>query len=65
VQIKWVAPTALFVELGAEAFRGSEFPAAGASNSGTGSDSAFGTSVATSAMKFMARGTQLSARRFE
>jgi len=51
VQIKWVAPTALFVELGAEAFRGSEFPAAGASNSGTGAYSAFGHIVATSAMK--------------
>jgi hypothetical protein len=42
VQIKWVAPTTLFVELGAEAFRGSEFPAAKAANSGTGAYSAFG-----------------------
>lgn len=42
VQVKWVAPATMFVELGAEAFSGSEFPAAGAANGGTGAYSAFG-----------------------
>jgi hypothetical protein len=42
VQLKWVAPTTLFAEFGAEAFRGNEFPAAGAAHSGTGAYSAFG-----------------------
>lgn len=36
VQLRWVAPTDLFVELGAEVFRGDNYPAGGASNSGTG-----------------------------
>ncbi len=41
VQLKWVAPTALFVELGGEAFRGSEFPASGAGHDGVGAYTAF------------------------
>jgi hypothetical protein len=41
VQVKWVAPTALFVELGGEAFRGSEFPAEGAGRNGVGVYTAF------------------------
>ncbi len=42
VQLRWVAPTDLFVELGGEAFRGAGFPAGGASNQGKGAWSAFG-----------------------
>lgn len=41
VQLKWVAPTAVFVELGGEAFRGSEFPASGAGHDGVGTYTAF------------------------
>ena len=37
VQISWIAPTDLYVELGAEVFRGDAYPAAGADNSGFGS----------------------------
>jgi hypothetical protein len=41
VQVRWVAPTDLFVELGAEWFRGERFPGGGADNEGTGTYSVF------------------------
>ena len=41
VQLRWVAPTTLFVEFGAEAFRGEHFPAAGAAHGGVGAWTAF------------------------
>ena len=41
VQLRWVAPTDLYLELGTEVFRGSRFPAAGAAHSGFGSSSLF------------------------
>ncbi len=41
IQIRWVAPTDLFLEFGAEAFRGEEFPAGGAAKSGKGTKTAF------------------------
>jgi hypothetical protein len=36
VQLRWVAPTDLFMELGGEAFRGQNYPSGGAANSGAG-----------------------------
>jgi hypothetical protein len=36
VQLRWVAPTELFVEIGAEILRGDGFPAGGAGRGGTG-----------------------------
>jgi hypothetical protein len=36
VQMRWVAPTDLYFELGAEVLRGDRYPAAGAQNSGFG-----------------------------
>ncbi|HET6545698.1 MAG TPA: hypothetical protein VFG55_03005 [Rhodanobacteraceae bacterium] len=36
VQLQWVAPTDLFLQFGTEAFRGDNYPAAGASNGGLG-----------------------------
>lgn len=36
IQLRWLAPTDFFLELGAEVFRGDSFPAAGAENSGSG-----------------------------
>jgi len=41
VQVRWVAPTDLFVEIGAELFRGNAFPAGGAADSGKGVNSLF------------------------
>ena len=41
VQLSWIAPTDLYVELGGEAFRGDAFPAAGAANHGFGSGTVF------------------------
>jgi len=41
IQVSWVAPTGLYLELGAEVFRGDAFPAAGAENDGFGSATAF------------------------
>jgi hypothetical protein len=41
VQVRWLAPTRMFVELGAEGFRGDAYPANGAANKGFGSYSAF------------------------
>lgn len=41
VQVRWLASTAMFLELGAEGFRGDAFPADGAGNRGVGGASAF------------------------
>jgi hypothetical protein len=41
LQLKWVAPTTLFVELGAELMRGDAFPAAGATHGGVGASTLF------------------------
>ncbi|HTQ36290.1 MAG TPA: hypothetical protein VMH77_04575 [Steroidobacteraceae bacterium] len=41
VQLRWVPPTDLFIELGGEAFRGVSFPSAGAQHSGVGVDTLF------------------------
>jgi hypothetical protein len=42
IQLRWLAPTRQFIELGAELFRGDAFPAAGAARWGTGAHSVFG-----------------------
>ena len=42
VQLKWVAPTALFMELGAEAGRGADFPGTDRNTNGAGSTVLFG-----------------------
>lgn len=41
VQLRWLAPTELFLELGAEMFRGGSFPAGGAAREGKGARSVF------------------------
>ena len=41
VQLRWLAPTDLFLEFGAEAFRGDAYPAGGARNSGAGTYTGF------------------------
>ncbi|MDA0705540.1 MAG: hypothetical protein O2907_00915 [Proteobacteria bacterium] len=41
VQLRWVAPTDLYVEVGTEVFRGSRYPASGAADSGYGANSLF------------------------
>ena len=41
IQVRWLAPTDVFMEFGAEALRGEQYPAAGAANSGFGSYSLF------------------------
>ena len=41
VRARWVAPTDVFLELGAEIFRGDNFPAGGAANSGQGTNTVF------------------------
>ena len=41
VQVRWIAPTDQFLEVGAEVLRGSRYPAAGAGNSGFGGRSIF------------------------
>ena len=41
IQVRWVAPLDLFVELGAEGLRGDAFPASGAANAGVGQYSGF------------------------
>jgi hypothetical protein len=41
VQVRWVAPLDLLVELGGEVFRGAQYPAGGAANNGVGSWTAF------------------------
>jgi len=38
VQLRWLAPTDLYLELAAEVFRGDSYPAAGAANGGVGSN---------------------------
>jgi len=42
VQLRWIAPTDLFLELGGEWLRGAHFPAAGAGHNGRGVWTAFG-----------------------
>jgi hypothetical protein len=41
LQLRWVAPLDLFFELGAELFRGEDFPAGGAANNGKGTQAYF------------------------
>jgi hypothetical protein len=41
VQLRWVAPTDLFFELGGEVLRGQNFPSGGAGHAGTGVKTAF------------------------
>ncbi|MEX2163246.1 MAG: hypothetical protein WD823_03245 [Sulfuricaulis sp.] len=41
VQARWVTPTDVFVEVGAELFRGDGFPAGGAANTGKGTHTVF------------------------
>jgi len=41
IQVRWLAPTDVFLEFGGEALRGEQYPAAGAANSGFGSYSLF------------------------
>lgn len=41
IQLRWLAPVDMFVEFGAEAFRGDAFPAANAANQGKGAFSGF------------------------
>jgi len=41
VQASWVAPTDLYLKVGAEVLRGAHYPAAGANNGGTGASSLF------------------------
>lgn len=40
-QLRWVAPTSVFLELGGELFRGASFPAGGAARKGVGTSSLF------------------------
>ena len=42
VQLRWVAPSDLLIEVGGEAFRGVQFPAAGAERGGVGAWTLFG-----------------------
>ena len=41
VQLRWVAPTSLFMEFGGELFRGANFPSGGAQHGGVGTRTAF------------------------
>jgi hypothetical protein len=41
VQVRWLAPTDLYVEVGGELFRGDRYPAGGAANHGFGSEALF------------------------
>jgi len=41
VQLRWLAPTSLFLELGAELLRGDAFPAGGAASDGQGASTLF------------------------
>jgi hypothetical protein len=41
LQVRWLAPTDVYLELGAEAFQGGSYPASGAADSGWGSYSLF------------------------
>lgn len=42
IQLRWLAPTDLYVELGAELFRGASYPAAGDAHNGRGTQTVFG-----------------------
>lgn len=41
VQVRWVAPTAMYFELGGEAFRGDNYPSGGAQHGGVGTHTLF------------------------
>lgn len=41
VQLRWLAPTSMFVEVGGEVFRGQSFPSAGSQNGGLGTRTLF------------------------
>ncbi|MFL6593175.1 MAG: hypothetical protein ACJ8GK_10800 [Luteimonas sp.] len=41
VQLRWVAPTSMFLEVGGELFRGSNFPSGGAQHDGVGTRTLF------------------------
>jgi hypothetical protein len=41
IQARWLAPTNIFLEFGAELFRGASFPAGGSANKGVGTVTAF------------------------
>jgi len=41
VQLRWVAPTSMFLELGGEVFRGENFPSGGAQHGGVGTRTLF------------------------
>jgi hypothetical protein len=41
IQLRWLAPTDMFLEFGAEAFRGDAYPAAGAAHNGVGTATGF------------------------
>lgn len=41
VQVRWLAPTALFIELGGELMRGDAFPSAGAASDGKGANALY------------------------
>ena len=41
IQARWLAPTNIFMEFGAELFRGDAFPSGGAANHGIGTETAF------------------------
>ena len=41
VQLRWIAPTDMFLEIGAEVLRGGRYPAAGGANSGFGARSIY------------------------
>jgi hypothetical protein len=41
IQVRWLAPTDLFTEVGVEYFRGDAFPAGGSANNGRGASSGF------------------------
>jgi len=41
IQVRWLAPSDVFLEIGGEALRGEQYPASGAANSGFGSYSLF------------------------
>ena len=41
VQLRWVAPTSMFLELGGEMFRGENYPSGGAQNGGIGTRTLF------------------------
>jgi hypothetical protein len=54
VQVRWVAPTDLFVEVGGEVMRGQNFPSGGAGHAGAASRRCSRTWAATSARELLA-----------